>query len=985
MSWENLPYGTYRVTEPTRTGWNSPDTISDAYAISTPNESNSLVAFTFTNTPFGSLQAKKVDNAGNVVSGWSMTLRVKDTGVWRDATSADLISGTITNPKLTDVNGLVSWENLRYGTYRVIEATRTGWDSPDTISDEFVIDTPNESNTLVGFTFTNTPFGSLQAKKVDNAGNVVSGWSMTLRVKDTGVWRDATSADLISGTITNPKLTDVNGLVSWENLRYGTYRVIEATRTGWDSPDTISDEFVIDTPNESNTLVGFTFTNTPFGSLQAKKVDNAGNVVSGWSMTLRVKDTGVWRDATSADLISGTITNPKLTDVNGLVSWENLRYGTYRVIEATRTGWDSPDTISDEFVIDTPNESNTLVGFTFTNTPFGSLQAKKVDNAGNVVSGWSMTLRVKDTGVWRDATSADLISGTITNPKLTDVNGLVSWENLRYGTYRVIEATRTGWDSPDTISDEFVIDTPNESNTLVGFTFTNTPFGSLQAKKVDNAGNVVSGWSMTLRVKDTGVWRDATSADLISGTITNPKLTDVNGLVSWENLRYGTYRVIEATRTGWDSPDTISDEFVIDTPNESNTLVGFTFTNTPFGSLQAKKVDNAGNVVSGWSMTLRVKDTGVWRDATSADLISGTITNPKLTDVNGLVSWENLRYGTYRVIEATRTGWDSPDTISDEFVIDTPNESNTLVGFTFTNTPFGSLQAKKVDNAGNVVSGWSMTLRVKDTGVWRDATSADLISGTITNPKLTDVNGLVSWENLRYGTYRVIEATRTGWDSPDTISDEFVIDTPNESNTLVGFTFTNTPFGSLQAKKVDNAGNVVSGWSMTLRVKDTGVWRDATSADLISGTITNPKLTDVNGLVSWENLRYGTYRVIEATRTGWDSPDTISDEFVIDTPNESNTLVGFTFTNTPFGSLQAKKVDNAGNVVSGWSMTLRVKDTGVWRDATSADLISGTITNPKLTDVNGLVSWENLRYGTYRVIEATRTGWDSPETSLTSS
>ena len=217
---------------------------------------------------------------------------------------------------------------------------------------------------------------------------------MTLEVKDAeavGGWRDATSDDLVSGTITNPQ----DSKATWDDLKLGTYRVTEATADGWYSPTVTSAEFIIAKATDSK---DFTFTDTPFGKITADKINGATDTrMDGWSMTLEVKDAeavGGWRDATSDDLVSGTITNPQ----DSKATWDNLKLGTYRVTEATADGWYSPTVTSAEFIIAKATDSK---DFTFTNTPFGKITADKINGATDTrMDGWSMTLESRTPRRW---------------------------------------------------------------------------------------------------------------------------------------------------------------------------------------------------------------------------------------------------------------------------------------------------------------------------------------------------------------------------------------------------------------------------------------------------------------------------------------------------------------------------------------------------------------------------------------------------------
>ena len=94
---------------------------SDPYKIAGPTVSHN---FTFTNTPFGKIKAEKINGAtGQPMTGWQMTLQYQKTnGNWADATDANLVTGTITNPRAARRRGTTS----SFGTYKVVEETKAG-------------------------------------------------------------------------------------------------------------------------------------------------------------------------------------------------------------------------------------------------------------------------------------------------------------------------------------------------------------------------------------------------------------------------------------------------------------------------------------------------------------------------------------------------------------------------------------------------------------------------------------------------------------------------------------------------------------------------------------------------------------------------------------------------------------------------------------------------------------------------------------------
>ena len=228
------------------------------------------------------------------------------------------------------------------------------------------------------------------------------------------------------------------------------------------------------------------------------------------------------------------------------------------------------------------------------------------------------------------------------------------------------------------------------------------------------------------------------------------------------------------------------------------------------------------------------------------------------------------------MVEETKAGYFSPVVTSDPFEITGPTVSH---NFSFTNTPFGKIEAYKyLDNDGSLttgndqtpVTGWSMTLQYqKANGDWADATDANLVTGTITNPKLTNAGGLglVTWDNLKLGTYRVVEAdgdTNVWYHLTSTTSDPIAITAAGGHGSA---TFVNSKYVSLKVFKWFDADKnkvqgtaalepPLGGWEFTILGSD--------------GTTTKTGTTDATGYFTFSKLPAGqTWTVTETLKDGW--------------------------------------------------------------------------------------------------------------------
>ena len=169
------------MVEETKDGWYSPVVTSGTYTINAATASISHT-FTFTNTPFGDISAKKKNGFDDsTMSGWDMTLQDQDpvTKDWANV-SEDVEGAALAATK----DSTATWNKLPFGTYRVVEETKDGWYSPVVTSGTYTINAATASISQT-FTFTNTPFGAISAEKMNGFDDsTMSGWDMTLQDQD---------------------------------------------------------------------------------------------------------------------------------------------------------------------------------------------------------------------------------------------------------------------------------------------------------------------------------------------------------------------------------------------------------------------------------------------------------------------------------------------------------------------------------------------------------------------------------------------------------------------------------------------------------------------------------------------------------------------------------------------------------------------------------------------------------------------------------
>ena len=145
-----------------------------------------------------------------------------------------------------------------------------------------------------------------------------------------------------------------------------------------------------------------------------------------------------------------------------------------------------------------------------------------------------------------------------------------------------------------------------------------------------------------------------------------------------------------------------------------------------------------------------------------------------------------------------------------------------------------NISGYKNDTAGNVLSGWNITLY--------NATTSSFIAFN-----LTDANGFYEFQNLAPGNYNVTEVLKNGWMN---VTPSSRIITLSSDITNLNFTNKLTTFNTfnISGYKSDTSGNVLSGWNITLY--------DATTSSFIAFN-----LTDAHGFYEFQNLAPGNYNV----------------------------------------------------------------------------------------------------------------------------
>jgi uncharacterized surface anchored protein len=491
VSWTNLEWGTYRVTE---------TKVPTGYTLITEPQVKTLDAntpdlklvFEFRNPrESGTIEVLKTSLTGSPLAGATFSLNFKTGDNWIKLIGSE---------KQTGANGKVSWTGLAWGEYKVVEESApTGYvkASPDYQTGILNAETPDLKLT---FTFTNTPVeGSLTLKKLGAGGTALAGAEFTL-FKDDGV------------TVIQVGTTAADGTLSFTGIPYGNY-ILKETKApeGYELLSTTWN-VVIDSQGEVVELGEIA--NTPItGSVSIHKTGIGGAALPGVGFTL-YQDLPPIGALGDLDLLNSVASG--FTDENGNLTFSGIPYGHYILVETlVPNGYMGS---ANQFIfIETQGQN---LGYELANTRItGSMTLTKVGPEG-VLSGAKFALF--------DSFGNQIKEGT------TGSDGTLTFTGISYGSYvlREIQAPE-GYLPPADTSWDVVIDSQGETVNLG--TISNTLItGSVTLRKITSTGTPLAGAEFTLYASD-GV------------TVIQVGTTGADGTLSFSGIPYGSY-VLKETK-----------------------------------------------------------------------------------------------------------------------------------------------------------------------------------------------------------------------------------------------------------------------------------------------------------------------------------------------------------------------------------------------------------------------------------------------------
>ena len=717
---------------------------------------------------------------------------------------------------------------------------------------------------------------------------------------------------LVGGSYRQEFTTDINGEIDLSKLTPGAYEVREL-----EAPDGyLIDDAVRVVQVNPDENANFVFTNTPKPALRLIKTSSDGTRLGGVHFRIaRIED--------------GTHYLDRITDDNGEINISNLEPGVYSVKE-TATVADHILDLQEYHVELFPGQTSTI---TIENQKRPNLIVYKKDaDTGKPIPDTIFTVRAAD------GHSVDEIK--------TDSTGKATLTNLLPGVYEISEkSVPAPWlmDAPS----QLVTLYPNRDHTIY---FENHKKPTLTVNKVDSiTGSPIKGAKFE-------VWygsNNTTTGELNSlGTF----FSDENGQFFVDLLRDGWYKVTElAPAAGYTIKEPATQEFYIK-GGESKVI---TFENVPKNAIICEKYDSVtGAALPGCTFQLR------YLGGTSGT--GGTVIGTKVTGKNGTAMWTGLNPGAYVLEEVDAA--DGYNIIqSSETIMLADSGEQSVVTVRFSNAPDGILLIRKVCSVNPSVTLQNAEFKV----AYADGTVVGDSNGIFR----TDENGEIRITGLTPGKSVVVTETRA--------PAGFLIDTQSQTVQIkegrtVSLTFKNQPKGAIIIQKRDSAtGQPLSG--AEFRVTTAAGCEVGLDGVIGTSTLTQNGIftTDSSGEIKITNLAPGAYVLTELKAPTGYVMDRASTNVVIGQGGDTQTVV---VTNSKAGTLVIDKRDAlTGKPLQG--VTFKVTtSTGEYVPDASGHISSNglyfTDKDGKIT-INGvvgtLVVTETATIPGYTIDEATRT------------
>ena len=704
---------------------------------------------------------------------------------------------------------------------------------------------------------------------------------------------------LVGGSYRQEFTTDLNGEIDLSKLTPGAYEVREL-----EAPDGyLIDDAVRVVQVNPDENANFVFTNTPKPSLRLIKTSSDGTRLGGVHFRI-------------AKIEDGTHYLDRITDQNGEINIPNLDPGVYSVKE-TATVADHIIDVREYHVELFPGKTSTL---TIENQKRPNLIVYKHDaDTGEPVPNTVFLVRAAD--------------GHSVNEIKTDSQGKATLDNLLPGVYEISEkSVPAPW--LNDADPQLVTLYPNRDHEVF---FKNHKKPTLTVNKVDSiTGSPIKGAKFE-------VWYGSNNTTTGEMNKLGTYFSDANGQFFIDLLRDGWYKVTELEPApGFTIKEPATQEVYIK-GGESKVL---TFQNVPKNAIVVEKYDSVtGEALPGCTFQLK------YLGGTSGT--GGTNIGTKVTGINGTAIWTGLNPGAYVLEEVDPA--DGYNIIqSSETIMLADSGEQSVVTVRFKNAPDGILLIRKVCATNPSVTLQNAEFKV----LYADGS----VVGDSNGIYRTDENGEIRITGLKPGKSVVVTETRA--------PAGFILDTQSQTIQIkegktVSLTFKNQPKGSLIIQKRDSQTNEpLSG--AEFRISTAAGCEVGLNGVIGTSTLTSNGIfvTDAQGEIRISNLAPGAYVINEIK-----APD---GGYVIDTPS-TNVVIGqggdtqtVVIKNTRKGGLIVEKYDKiTKQPLAGAQFKIMSANGELTPDNEGLTSSNGIYT----TDQNGQIVLSKLLPGAYVVSE----------------
>lgn len=545
------------------------------------------------------------------------------------------LTGAANQTTTTDLNGYFCFSNLVAGNYTVKEVKQIGWKPT----------TPDSSGSYsislsAGQNYSELYFGN---KEILNSicgikFNDINGNG----IQEDGEFGLANWTINLSGASNLSTQTDAKGNFCFDNLKAGRYIVSESYRDGWTqtAPSTLTYTLMLTAGQSVSKLI---FGNkednqTKLGSICGIKFnDKNGNGIQDPG-ELGIPD---WHIS-----IGGSLDLTKVTDREGKFCFDNLPPGEYKVGEEARSGWRQTKPSTNFYIIQLAS------GQSIKDLQFGNVKDDKVQLGS--ICGTKFFDRNHDGRKGTDEQGIPnwtiYLEGPVNQSTITDDKGNYCFYNLIPGSYTIREANKSGWRQSMPSSITYSLEIGNGNN------FTGIDFGNFEDKTV-TLGSICG-------IKFNDLNGDGIKQDnepvlpnwtiILSGTMNLVTKTDLRGKFCFDNLTFGRYTLTEEYKDKWIQTAPSSGSFSIELTEDNNNPDLFYFGNKENinirnGSICGIKFnDKNGN---------GKQDDGELGIPNWQINLDGALHLSIKTDKEGKYCFDNLKPGIYVIAEETRPDW----------------------------------------------------------------------------------------------------------------------------------------------------------------------------------------------------------------------------------------------------------------------------------------------------------------------------------------